>query len=84
MNINKYITIDPQICHGKPCFKNTRIMIYLVLEMLASGESPEDIIKNAYPQLTPKHIEAVLKYAALMAQEGHLVKIPQAHALSSR
>ena len=84
MNINKYITTDPQICHGKPCFKGTRIMIYIVLEMLAAGETPADIFKNAYPKLTPKHIEAVLKYAAQMAQEGHLVKIPQSHALSSR
>ena len=50
-------------------------MVYLVLEMLAGGETPEEIIQNAYPQLTLKHIEAALEYAALMAQEGHLVKI---------
>ena len=50
-------------------------MVYLVLEMLAGGETPEEIIQNAYPQLTLKHIEAALEYAALMAQEGHLVKV---------
>jgi len=49
-------------------------MVYLVLEMLANGESPEDIIKNAYPQLTKKHIEAALHYAAHMAKAGHMVE----------
>ena len=57
-------------------------MVYLVLEMLADGESPPNIIKNAYPQLTLKHIEAALKYAAKMAKEGHIVKIPSTHAVS--
>lgn len=75
MSIKNYITTDPNICHGKPCFKDTRIMVYLVLEMLADGESPEDIIKNAYPQLTKKHIEAALHYAAHMAKAGHMVEV---------
>ena len=60
-------------------------MVYLILEMLAAGESPQAIIKNAYPQLTPKHIEAALQYAAQMAQEGHLVKVrSKVYALSRR
>ena len=75
MNIGKYIVINPEICHGKPCFKGMRIMVYLVLEMLAAGESPDEIINNAYPQLTKKHIEAALQYAANMAQKGHVVNI---------
>ncbi|MBU1134620.1 MAG: DUF433 domain-containing protein, partial [Candidatus Omnitrophica bacterium] len=33
-NYSDYITVDPHICHGQPCFKNTRIMVYLILEML--------------------------------------------------
>lgn len=79
MSISNYIVSDPNICHGKPCFKATRIMVYLVLEMLADGEPPRDIIKNAYPQLTLKHIEAALHYAASMARAGHMV---EAHAVS--
>ena len=50
-------------------------MVYLVLEMLAAGEPIDGIIKNAYPRLTKKHIEAALEYSASMAQEGHMVKI---------
>ncbi|MBF0489133.1 MAG: DUF433 domain-containing protein [Candidatus Omnitrophica bacterium] len=79
MSIKNYITTDPQICHGKPCFKDTRIMVYLVLEMLADGETSDSIIKNAYPKLSKKHIEAALHYAAQMAKAGHMV---ETHAIS--
>ncbi|TSD02803.1 MAG: hypothetical protein Greene071436_382 [Parcubacteria group bacterium Greene0714_36] len=63
MYITDYITIDPNICHGKPCFKGTRIMVYLVLEMLAAGETPDDVIA-AYPDLTKDAIAAALLFAA--------------------
>ena len=64
-NIENYITIDPHVCHGKPCFKGTRIMVYLVLNLLEAGVSPEEITgPEYYPQLTRKHIEAALHYAS--------------------
>lgn len=67
--IEQYISVDPQICHGKPCFKGTRIMVYLVLEMLEAGISVETIVGNDYyPQLTPEHIKAALRYAACVLQ----------------
>jgi uncharacterized protein (DUF433 family) len=81
MQISKYITIDPKICHGKPCFKGTRILVYTVLEMLASGETQEEILKDAYPQLTKRHIEAALGYAAHTAQEGRIVSL-MPHAIA--
>ena len=46
------ISVDPTVCHGEPCIKGTRIMVYLVLELLESGLGPERIIKDYYPQLT--------------------------------
>ncbi|MBI3305238.1 DUF433 domain-containing protein [Candidatus Parcubacteria bacterium] len=65
MDMRAYISIDPHICHGKPCFTGTRIMVYLVLELLEAGVSVEEIIgPDYYPQLTRKHIEAVLHYAS--------------------
>ncbi len=65
MNITDYITVDPLICHGKPCFKGTRIMVHLVLELLEAGVSIEEIIEpNYYPQLTREHIQAALHYAS--------------------
>ena len=61
--IEQYIAVDPNICHGKPCFKGTRIMVYLILEMLEAGATVEEI-RDAYPDLTPEHVKAALHYAA--------------------
>jgi len=65
LDIRDYISVDPHICHGKPCFKGTRIMVYLVLELLEAGVPVEEIIgPDYYPQLTRKHVEAALHYAS--------------------
>ena len=76
-NYTRYITVDPRICHGQPCFKGTRILVYLVLEMLEAGEDPNDIIKKAYPQLTKKHIQAALHYAAEVIKTGEFIHYAQ-------
>ena len=72
-NYFNYIGVDTKICHGQPCFKGTRIMVYLVLEMLEAGETPESIIQKAYPQLTKKHIQAALHYAAELIKTGEFI-----------
>ena len=41
-----YITVDPSVCHGKACLKETRIMVSVVLDNLAAGLSNEEIIAN--------------------------------------
>ncbi|OGM28028.1 hypothetical protein A3D00_04380 [Candidatus Woesebacteria bacterium RIFCSPHIGHO2_02_FULL_38_9] len=63
VSINEYIIADPNICHGKPTFKGTRIMVWQILEMLASGENFKEILEN-YPSLTEKHIKAALNLAS--------------------
>ncbi len=62
------IDINPEICHGKPRIKGTRIMISLILEWLESGKSFEEIIK-AYPQLTKEDISAAIRYARKFIEE---------------
>ena len=62
------ILIDPQICHGQPCVKGTRIMVWLIVQYLANGDSAEDILV-AYPALTREDIQACLAYAAEMTRE---------------
>ena len=57
------ITVDPKVCHGQPCTKGTRIMVYLVLELLEAGATAEKIIQDYYPQLTKQDVEACLHYA---------------------
>ena len=52
---------------GKPCLKGTRIPVYLVLEKLGAGETPEEILA-AYPDLTKEHIIAAFQYAAGLAK----------------
>ena len=40
------ISVDPKICHGQPCVKGTRIMVYIILELLEAGISLEKITKE--------------------------------------
>lgn len=61
--INKYIVADPEICHGKPTFKGTRVMVWQILEMLSAGETVEEIMED-FPSLNRKHIQAALDFAA--------------------
>lgn len=63
MTINNFIAADPQICHGKPCFRGTRIMVASVLELLEAGESTTQILE-AYPGLTSDHVKAALHLAS--------------------
>lgn len=73
--LEKYISSDPQICHGKPCFRGHRIPVYVVLELLEGGVKPEEIVgQDYYPQLTLDHVRAALHFAAEYAknQEHHL------------
>jgi len=61
--IKKYITSDPQIHHGKACFRRTRIPVYIILELMEAGQTPKEVLEG-YPRLTKKHIEAALHFAA--------------------
>ncbi|PIS33888.1 MAG: antitoxin [Candidatus Omnitrophica bacterium CG08_land_8_20_14_0_20_41_16] len=73
--LSNYITANPNICHGQPCFAGTRIMVYLVLELLEAGTSPEEIFKDYYPKLTKKHLEAALHYAAELVKDEQYLSL---------
>jgi len=62
------ISIDPEICHGKPCIKGTRVMVSVVLDYLKAGESTETILQQ-YPTLVADDVFATLAYAAWLAHE---------------
>lgn len=62
------ISIDPNVCFGKPCIKGTRIWVSLILDFLAAGESVEEILA-AYPRLTADDIRAAIAYGAEVARE---------------
>lgn len=63
------ISVDPAVCAGKPCIKGTRIYIAIILDALAEGLTPEQVIDH-YPQLTLDEIQAALAYAAALVQEN--------------
>lgn len=64
----KYITIDPNICHGKACIKGTRVFVSIILDCLAEGMSDGEILEN-YPSLKKEHIKVALQYGAMLARE---------------
>ena len=63
------ITVDPGVCGGKPCVRGTRIYIAIVLDSLAEGLTPDEIMKE-YPPLTLDDIHAALAYAAELSREN--------------
>ena len=68
------ISIDPNVCFGKPCIRGTRIWVSLLLDFLANGMTMEDILCE-YPSLTAEDIRAAIAYGAEMARERY-VDIP--------
>ena len=64
----KRISVNPRVCHGKPCIKGTRIMVSILLDYLRAGETRAEILRQ-YPTLKPGDIDAALGYAAWLAHE---------------
>lgn len=63
---SKRITIDPEVCHGKPTIRGSRLMVATILELLASGMTAAEILAD-YPALEMEDITACLEYAAQLA-----------------
>jgi uncharacterized protein (DUF433 family) len=61
------ITIDPDICHGKPTIRGLRYPVEMILDLLASGMSKEEILSD-YEDLKDEDILAVLQYASKLSQ----------------
>lgn len=74
MNWHDYITVDPNVCHGNACLKDTRIMVSVVLDNLAAGLSIEEILRS-YPSLKQESILAALSYAAELTRE-RIISMP--------
>lgn len=74
VNWHNRISVDPQICHGKPCIKGTRIMVSVILDNLAAGLTVDEIVAE-YPPLTRKDVYAALAYASELAREEELLPL---------
>lgn len=73
-NWEERIHTDPAICHGKPCIRGTRIMVSVILDNLAEGLSPEEIVEE-YPSLTLDDIRAAIRYGAALTREEKLLPL---------
>ncbi len=62
------ITVDPNVCGGKPCIRGLRFPVSRLLGLLAAGETPDSILLS-YPYLEQEDIREALHYAAFLAGE---------------
>ena len=72
MNIDalrQHIWIDPARCGGKPCIRGHRIWVSMVLDLLAEGLTPQQIITEHYPQITLDDVRACIAYGSAMSSE---------------
>ncbi len=66
MRWQDYIMVDPKVCHGKACIKDTRVMVSVILDNLAAGSTPDEIVRS-YPSVSREAIQAAIAYAAELA-----------------
>jgi uncharacterized protein (DUF433 family) len=65
------ITIDPAVCHGKPCVRGLRYPVETLLELLSSGMTFDEVLQD-YPDLEREDLLAVLAFAARLARTRRL------------
>lgn len=68
------ITIDPEICHGKPCIRGLRYPVEFLLELLGSGMTHDEILAD-YDDLEEADILSVLMFAARLSQVKSISKL---------
>jgi uncharacterized protein (DUF433 family) len=69
-NLAERITVDPEQCGGRPCIRGMRIRVSDVLDLLASGLTPQEVLREL-PDLEPEDIQACLRFAS--RRVGHPV-----------
>jgi uncharacterized protein (DUF433 family) len=67
MSLTERITMDPEICHGKPTIRRLRYPVEMILELLSSGMTTDEILAD-YQDLEQEDILAVLDYARRLSQ----------------
>ena len=73
MDLLERITIDPEICHGKPCIRGMRWPVEVILDLLGSEMTMEEILTD-HPELEKEDILAAINYAKILVS-GRTIKI---------
>jgi uncharacterized protein (DUF433 family) len=71
--IAERITIDPNICNGKPTIRGMRITVQTILEFLSAGDTKDDILE-AYPSLNTEDIDACLSFASRLMENHYEIR----------
>ena len=71
--IGERITIDDNVCNGRPVIQGTRITVQTILDFLSAGDSAEEILKQ-YPALKPDDINASIKFAADLMNRNYTIR----------
>lgn len=72
-SLEERITIDPNVCNGKPTIRRKRILARTILEFLSNGDSVEEILEN-YPTLEREDVYACLRFAANLMEHNYIVE----------
>jgi uncharacterized protein (DUF433 family) len=75
MSLSERIVLDLEVLCGKPVMRGTRLAVEFILDLLAAGESENEIMTN-YPELTREDILACLSYASYLAHEYKVYPVP--------
>ena len=78
--LNGRIEVNPEVCHGKPVVRGTRILVSQILGALAGGDSIEDVLMD-YPSLSSEDLSAVFAFAGALSQFEDIPYPEQAIAL---
>ncbi len=73
-NLLKRITMNPEICFGKPTIRNLRYPVEMLLDLLSGGMTHEEILAD-YPDLEEKDILAALQFAAKLARVNSVTQV---------
>ena len=74
LNYLDRITIDPEICHGKPCIRGMRWPVVVLLDLLGSEMTYEEILAD-HPELEVEDIYAAINYAVLTLSKSNLKNV---------
>lgn len=76
MDWRERISVDPQVCHGKACIRGTRVLVSVILDNLAAGDTAEAIARDYH--VAPDDVQAALLYAGELARESVVLLPPTA------
>ena len=75
MRLSERIVVDPEVLAGKPVIRGTRLAVEFILELLAAGQSENEILAD-YPGLTREDLLACISYASYLAHEYKAYPVP--------